>query len=216
MLAIHVVRSSNSHLYAEQLDQYFRARHDVYVKERGWTELDRPDGREIDQFDTPSAVYLMAIDGERVVGGHRLVPTSEPTLISDVFPFLALRGLPRRPDVCELSRIFVVRERRGAPSGGVESHILAGTMEYALAEEISQFTIVMETWWIPRLQEIGWNVKPLGIPVDIKGMLTVGVVVDVTEEAWEETRHRRDVPGSVLIWNGVDPSSRPIRRINAA
>jgi acyl-homoserine lactone synthase len=77
MLAIHVVRSSNSHLYAEQLDQYFRARHDVYVKERGWTELDRPDGREIDQFDTPSAVYLMAIDGERVVGGHRLVPTSE-------------------------------------------------------------------------------------------------------------------------------------------
>ena len=154
----------------------------------------------------------MAIDGDRVVGGHRLVPTSEPTLLSDVFPFLALRGLPRRPDVCELSRIFVVRERRGGPSGGVELHILAATMEYGLAEEILQFTIVMETWWIPRLQEIGWNVKPLGIPVDIKGMLTVGVVVDVTEEAWEETRHQRDVPGSVLVWNGIDPSSRPIRQ----
>ncbi len=216
MLAIHVVRDSNSHLYREQLNQYFRARHDVYVKERGWTELDRPDGREIDQFDTPSAVYLLAIDGGRVIGGHRLVPTSEPTLLSDVFPFLAMRGLLRRPDIYELSRIFVVRERRGEISGGVESHILSGTMEYALAEDILQFTIVMETWWIPRLQEIGWNVKPLGIPVDIKGMLTVAVSVDVTEQAWEETRHHRAIPGSVLVWNGIDPSSRPIRRINAA
>ena len=218
MLAVHVVRSDNSHLYAEQLDQYFRARHDVYVKERGWTELDRPDGREIDQFDTPNAVYLMAIDGGRVVGGHRIVPTSEPTLLSDVFPFLALRGMPRRPDVCELSRIFVVRERRGGVTGGVESYILAATMEYGLAEDIHQFTIVMETWWIPRLQEVGWNVRPLGIPTDIKGMLTVGVAVDVTEQAWEETRHRRAVPGSVLTWNGIDPLSQPqpLHRTNAA
>ncbi|MBX9843054.1 MAG: hypothetical protein K2Z80_14735 [Xanthobacteraceae bacterium] len=74
----------------------------------------------------------------------------------------------------------------------------------------------METWWIPRLQEIGWNVKPLGIPVDIKGMLTVGVSVDVTERAWEETRHHRAIPGSVLVWNGIDPPSHPIRRVDAA
>ena len=39
MLAVHVVRSSNSHLYTDQLDQYFRARHDVYVKERGFTKI---------------------------------------------------------------------------------------------------------------------------------------------------------------------------------
>src|SRR5262249_23853091 len=110
MLAVHVVRDSNRHLYADQLDQYFRARHDIYVKERGWKELDRPDGREIDQFDTPNAVYLVALDDGRVVGGHRLVPTSAPTLLSDVFPFLALRGVPRRQDIYELSRIFVVRE----------------------------------------------------------------------------------------------------------
>jgi acyl-homoserine lactone synthase len=198
MLAVHVVRDTNRHLYADELDQYFRARHDVYVKERGWTELDRPDGREIDQFDTPAAVYLMAIDGKRVVGGHRLVPTREPTLLTDVFPFLAMR------------------ERRGGVAGGVESHILAATMEYGLTEDIVQYTIVMETWWIPRLQEIGWNVKPLGMPVDIKGMLTVGVTVDVTEQAWEDTRHQRAVDGSVLVWNGIAPTSRPVRRIHAA
>ena len=39
MLAVHVVCNSNSHLYAEQLDQYFRARHEVYVKERGFTKI---------------------------------------------------------------------------------------------------------------------------------------------------------------------------------
>ena len=39
-------------LYARLLDDYFRIRHDIYVVERKWTELARPDGREIDQFDT--------------------------------------------------------------------------------------------------------------------------------------------------------------------
>lgn len=216
MVGIHVVRKENRHLYSDQLDQYFRARHDVYVKERKWMELDRPDGREIDQFDTSTTIYLMAIEAGRVVGGHRLVPTSEPTLLSDVFPQLALRDFVRSPAVVELSRIFVVRERRGGPSDGVESRILAGTMEYALAEGITQFTIVMETWWVSRLQECGWQVRPLGVPFDIAGMLTVGVSIDVTDEAWEQTCSSREVPGSVLVWNGISKPMDLPSRVRAA
>jgi acyl-homoserine lactone synthase len=213
---IHVVRQDNRHLYQNQLDEYFCARHDVYVKERRWMALDRPDGREIDQFDTAAAVYLMAIDRERVVGGHRLVPTSEPTLLSDVFPQLAMRGLIRSPRIVELSRIFVVRDRRGTVADGVESRILSGTMEYALAEGITHFNIVMETWWIPRLQECGWRVNPLGVPVDIAGMNTIGVSIDVTDEAWEETCAARSVSGSVLVWRGLEQPIMPRRRIHAA
>src|SRR5271165_6830798 len=61
-LEIHVVRKDNRHLYESYFDPYFRLRHEIYVKQRKWMALDRPDGREIDQFDTEEAVYLFCID----------------------------------------------------------------------------------------------------------------------------------------------------------
>jgi acyl-homoserine lactone synthase len=204
VIQLHVVGNANRYLYENELDQYFRARHQVYVKERGWKELDRPDGREIDQFDTTTTIYLIALENGRVFGGHRLIPTVGPTMMGDVFPQLAMRGLVCRADAYELSRIFVVSERRGEQrEPRVESIILAGTMEFALTQGISQFTIVMETWWIPRLRELGWNVRPLGAPVNINGMITIGVAIDVTERAWTETCNRRSVNSSVLAWRGA-------------
>ena len=71
MVELHVVCDANSHRYAYMLEHYFRIRHEIYVQERGWTELARPDGREINQFDKPDTTYLMTIEGNRVIGSHR-------------------------------------------------------------------------------------------------------------------------------------------------
>jgi len=205
MTELHVITHANRHLYSGALEEYFRLRHQIYVEERRWMDIARPDGREIDQFDTPDTVYLMAMEGSRVVGSHRLVPTDKPTLMSDLFPQLALRGLVRSPDVYELSRVFVVRDRRGDQvQPRVESIIMAGTMEFALIEGLSQFTIVMETWWVPRFQELGWNPRPLGVAVDIDGMSCIGVTIAVSEEVWRETCRKRAVDRPVLVWNGLD------------
>jgi acyl-homoserine lactone synthase len=205
MTELHVISHANRHLYKDALEEYFRLRHRIYVEERRWMQIARADGREIDQFDTPDTIYLMAMEGSRVVGSHRLVPTNKPNLMSDLFPQLALRGLVRSPHVYELSRVFVVRDRRGDQvQPRVESVIMAGTMEFGLLEGLSQFTIVMETWWLPRFQEIGWNPRPLGVAVDINGMSCIGVTVGVTEEAWRETCRKRAVDRPVLVWNGLD------------
>ncbi|MDU6244750.1 MAG: acyl-homoserine-lactone synthase, partial [Bradyrhizobium sp.] len=112
MPEIHVVRRDNRALYEKYFDPYYRLRHEIYVKQRKWMALDRPDGREIDQFDTEDSVYLFCIDKGQLIGSMRAVPTMVPTLMSDIFPYLNLRGPIQRPDVYELSRIFVIPERR--------------------------------------------------------------------------------------------------------
>ena len=61
MPEIHVVQRDNRHLYENYFDPYFRLRHDIYVKQRKWMALDRPDGLEIDAFDTEESVYLFAL-----------------------------------------------------------------------------------------------------------------------------------------------------------
>jgi acyl-homoserine lactone synthase len=91
----------------------------------------------------------------------RLVPTIAPTLLSELFPQLALNGPVRRPDVYELSRIFVVPNRRGEHAGPrAEAVIQAAAMEYGLSIGLSAFTIVLESWWLPRLLDQGWQARP--------------------------------------------------------
>lgn len=211
MLQVHVIRRENRESYAAILEDYFRLRHQMYVVERKWMALDRPDKREIDQFDTDDTVYLLALEDQSIVAGMRLVPTSAPTLLSDVFPQLASDGPIRRADIYELSRIFVVPKRRGEHGGPrAEAVIQAAAMEYGLSIGLSAFTIVLETWWLPRLLDQGWQARPLGLPVDIDGLSTVAVAVTVDDSGWTEICKRRAVPGSMLVWQGLADVQRHV------
>ena len=115
------------------MEQCFRGRYQVCVRERGWTELERSDGRETDQFDTEDAVHLLAIDGRQVIGGIRLNPTTGPTLLSEVFPYLSSGPLIRSPDVYDKNRPVDAKERRGGPRPSVEAYLIAGCVEFGLA-----------------------------------------------------------------------------------
>jgi acyl-homoserine lactone synthase len=160
---IHVVTKANRAIYQEQMEEQFHIRHDIYVKQRKWMDLDRPDGREIDQFDNDDATYLLMLEDNRVIGGSRFVPTIKPHLMSEVFAFLAnVRGVQRGHDIVEWTRIFIVPEKRSVFN---LKKMYAGVLEYCLNEGFNTITIVMETWWIPRFLELGWDVIPLGEPM---------------------------------------------------
>jgi acyl-homoserine lactone synthase len=81
---VHVIRRDNTHFYSEILEDYFRPRHQIHVLERKWAALDRPDKRKIDQFDTDETVYLLGLEGRSIIAGMRLVPTTAPTLLSNL------------------------------------------------------------------------------------------------------------------------------------
>src|SRR5256885_15204755 len=106
---IHVITSANRGLYGDELQEHFRIRHAIYVGERGWKALERADGLEKDQFDTGDAIYILGIEGGRVVGGSRLVPTIKPHLLSEIFPYLsAQRGVTRDSAGFGWGRLFFI------------------------------------------------------------------------------------------------------------
>jgi acyl-homoserine lactone synthase len=55
MTTIQVITGENKAEFADVLDEYFRLRHEVFVGERGWNDLRRPDGRDIDAYDNDNA-----------------------------------------------------------------------------------------------------------------------------------------------------------------
>jgi acyl-homoserine lactone synthase len=159
---IHIISFANRHLYEDVLEEHFRLRHDIFVEERRWETLRKPDRREIDSFDNEDTIYLLALEGRRVVGGHRLYPTTKPSMMSEIFPHLAdVRGCPSDPLIWEWSRYFIIRDRR---DGNLNLRLMAAVQEFCLAEGIAKISAIMETWWLPRFQEAGFKVTPLGLP----------------------------------------------------
>ncbi|OPZ00510.1 autoinducer synthase [Bradyrhizobium sacchari] len=185
---IHAISSINRHLYEDVLEQHFRLRHDIFVDERRWETLRRPDGREIDSYDDEDTVYLLALEGRRVVGGHRLYPTTKPSMMSDVFPHLAaIRGCPVDPLIWEWSRYFVVRDRR---DGALNLQLMAAVQEFCLNQGIAQVSAIMETWWLPRFHEAGFVVKPLGLPALVENAWTMAATIDIRRETLDALHDR--------------------------
>jgi acyl-homoserine lactone synthase len=197
---IHVISSMNRHLYGDAIETHFHIRHDIFVGERRWKELARANGKEIDSYDNADTVYLLTMEGERIIGGYRLCPTIGPNMIEQVFPVLAaVGGVPSDPLIWELSRYFVVRDRR---DGRVNLELMAAVQEFCLDEGITHVTAVIDIRWLPRLQQVGCVVHPLGLPRVVDGSWTIAVLTEISAETLDRVRHIGNITGSVLVRQG--------------
>jgi acyl-homoserine lactone synthase len=205
---IHVITSANRHLYQAELLAHFRLRHEIYVVERNWKDLARPDGLERDQFDNQDALYILATDNGQVIGGSRLLPTTRPHLLSEVFPHLAsVRGLPRAVDIYEWTRMFVIKSRReGRTMGGqARGMVICGVLEYCLDNGITGLTALIEMFWLPLFHSMGWNLMPLGLPELISGEWSIAVKMAINAQTLASTRAFHGIAGRVRV--GAQPTS---------
>ena len=200
MTEIHLITAANRHLYEEVIERSLRVRYNIFVGELGWAALQRSDGRDVDAYDQPDTVYMIGIDDDRIVGGQRLYPTTRPHLLSDVFPHLAhVKGIPIAPDIWEWTRYFVIKERR---SGRTDCRLLAAVQEFGIQEGISQLTAVVETWWLPRFQEAGFKIRPLGLPHLIENKWAIAAAIDVSPKSLDRVRTLAGLKGSTLVRRG--------------
>jgi acyl-homoserine lactone synthase len=154
----------------------------------------------MDAFDTEHAVYVLALDSiGKIVGGSRLVPTSQPHLLGNVFPELAPAGPPRAQDIFEWTRFFIspaLRSRGGSsPIAGV---VLCGVLEVARKLGIRQISVVCESFWPKRLRSLGWNIVELGDVMQHEDGDIIALLIDVTPEAISRTRHAYGISEPIL------------------
>jgi acyl-homoserine lactone synthase len=203
---IHIVNAENRSLYERELDQHHQLRHQYFYEDRGWTDLESRDGREYDPYDNASATYALAIEEDDVVGAARLYPTLRPHMLEEVCPQLAeVRGVPRGTNVYEWTRLFIVKSRReGRYGGDLVAQLFCGCFEHCLEEGIGDLSLVCEAWWLPRLQQLGWKISPLGLPGLIDNQWWVASVITVSQAALATTRAAYGISGSVMVRNGMN------------
>jgi acyl-homoserine lactone synthase len=186
---VHIVNGGNASLYVRELEQAYLLRHRVFVEERGWRCLRKADRREIDQFDSGDAIHIMEITAGQVIGYTRLLPTTRPHLLSDVYPELATRPIPRGAEIFEWTRYCVAPETRGDGAiGNTGSRLLYGVLAYALGEGIKCLTMETDPIWITRFLDFGFGVELLGLPQEFEGELAVALALCLSEEAVHRCR----------------------------
>ncbi|MBT1155873.1 autoinducer synthase [Aminobacter anthyllidis] len=190
MFKLHIVDWSNRRTYQDHLERYFRIRHEIYVIGRKWQQIDRPVPLEIDAFDTRDAIYLLGIDGSgNIAGGSRLVPTTKPHLLSDVFPMLARGAPPRDADLYEWTRFFIAPSlRMTARSSQAAGIVLCGLLEACLRLGVGKLSVVCEDFWPARLEQLGWSVTRLGEVLDHPDGRIVALLIQISSDALQSTR----------------------------
>ncbi|ESZ07984.1 autoinducer synthase [Mesorhizobium sp. L2C085B000] len=181
---LHIVTNENVDLYREEMQQAFRLRHKVFVEERGWSELRREDGQEIDRFDNEYAVHMLFIEGDHhVIGYQRLLPSTRPHLLSEVLSSLCEGERPVGPNIWEWTRYCVEagHRERGRMLSPVANALLGGIVEWGLHNGVDTIIIEMNPLWLLRLVQFHFRVTPLGLPQVISGEEAVAVTAKFDE-----------------------------------
>jgi len=187
------------------LDDMHRLRHRVFHDKLGWDVSSR-NGLEIDQFDALDPTYMLASDHHgHVEGTWRLLPTSGPYMLKDVFPQL-LRGerAPEDPDIWEISRFAVSPRndysRAQANLNEISFDMIRAAYDFAVAKGISHYvfatSVALERLFLC-----------LGLPVyrfgdqkaqRIGKVLSVGCWLDVNEQFQRAVSYTGEAPRNVL------------------
>lgn len=171
MTLIQIIHGQDIHDHKDAMEQVWHLRHEVFVVEKNWQALNKPDKREIDQFDDDHAVHMLFWDDEEVVGYQRMLPTTRPYLLTDVYPHLCEAELPQSPNVWEWTRFAVKTEHRtrGRMLSPIANQLLSAIVEWGLASNVSSIIIEMNPLWLLRLAQLHFRTVPLGLLQKIDG-----------------------------------------------
>ncbi|MER9435844.1 acyl-homoserine-lactone synthase [Mesorhizobium sp. M0618] len=178
-----IVTVQNAVNYQREMDQAFHLRHRVFVEEKGWTDLRREDGREIDGFDDEHAVHMLFTVEERVVGYQRMLPLTRPHLLSEVLPDLCDGARPSGDNIWEWTRYCVEPQyrERGRMLSPVANALLSGIVEWGLGRGVDTIIIEMNPLWLLRLVQLHFRVTPLGLPRIVGNEDTLAVTASFDE-----------------------------------
>lgn len=156
------------------------------------------DGRyEMDQFDTATAAYIIAVDATGIhEASMRMLPSTEPHLLGTLFPHLCPGGVPVGERVWESTRLCLPSRHGAARRLELRNALISAMVDFALARGIERITGVIPDGFRKQVLAMGWKAEPIGPAVRINGGPIGAFAIDIA----------RDTPDR-LRWTGVYASA---------
>jgi acyl homoserine lactone synthase len=152
-------------LFRPELTEMHRLRYRVFKERLAWTVTTQGD-QEIDSFDASSPVYLLHRRGDHspIEGCVRLLPSTGPTMLRDVFGVLTEgNAVATTPAVWESSRFAVDTSRADHPTRGglapATYELFAGMIEFGLYRKLIAIMTVTDVRMERILRRVDWPLR---------------------------------------------------------
>ena len=177
---IVVIEQYNAHQYSGLMDQMFQMRARVFHDRLRWN-VRVVDGRERDKYDDEGPVYVIYTDDRmrEVKGSLRLLPTTGPTLLADIFSDTLPAGVHlSAPTIWECTR-FCLDDRLLASGPGHQllldsTALIAGSFEVAMRAGIETIIGNFDSSMLRLYRQIGCEVEVLGSTLRYGGAIYLG------------------------------------------
>lgn len=177
-----VITPENRQIRDTEMRSMFIDRKKIFVDFLKWDVPVVDDRYEMDQYDNDDAIYLIATDPETRMhlSSVRILPTTRPHLLGDVFPQLCARGVPIGEDIWEISRLCTSPGLESDVALRARREVATALVEFALLFGITTYTGVAHMQWMSQVLAAGWDAAPLGLPQTIGDAQISAVRINIT------------------------------------
>ncbi|HTO60061.1 MAG TPA: acyl-homoserine-lactone synthase [Bradyrhizobium sp.] len=188
-----------AHQHGQAWISHHRLRYKMFVARQKWSVPHYQD-MEYDEFDTPAATYILAVDDQnRALGCTRLTPTTRPYMVKSLWPDLADVELPQTDSIWEASRFGCDRDIDSSTRRDVVAHLILGCQEFGVARGISRYLGVMPTWVFKYvISGNGCPVTYIGPTLQQYGHEIVAAYIDVSPSTLEAVRRHTGLRSALL------------------
>ncbi len=157
-------------LNADLLDQMFLMRARAFKVRRRWS-VEIKDGLERDGFDDCAPQYLLAHADGILLGSLRILPSTGPTMIADVFPeILDGQNIPTGPHIAEVSRLcidpLVIMDKTDTATPNAITRAMLSALFAKMGHTQVQTLVAVHDLMVERiLRQAGWPPQRLGRPI---------------------------------------------------
>lgn len=204
---IELIAPSHHHGFADALQDMYRLRCRVFHQRLEW-EVPVTDGLETDQYDRLDPVYLLSRDHGHLQGCVRLLPSTGPNMLSDVFSYLMDGNpVPNDPSIWESSRFALEippgssRSEKGLSEATFE--LFAGMIEFGLSRALTEIITVTDVRIERILRRAQWPLRRLGGAHSVGNTLAVAGSLEISHHALRQLRQACGISRRVL-WAPVD------------
>lgn len=163
------------------LREMFRARKQVFADLLKWEVPVIGGEYEVDEFDNEKAIYIIASsDDGRHMASARLLATTRPHILGNLFADLCQDAVPRGPQTFEITRFCLDRRLSATERRFARNCLVSGIVGFALRHRIRTYTGVAEMAWLQQILAFGWDCRPLGEPRLAGGTLIGALSISIS------------------------------------
>jgi len=180
-MPIHTLHSM-SEANGPLLRAMFEARKRVFVDLLKWDVPVLAATWELDHFDNEDARYIIIADGQgEHLASARLLKTTQPHLLDQLYPELVEGTIPTGSDTFEITRFCIDPRQRAPERREARDMLVTALTNHALAAGITRYTGVAEIGWYQQIAAFGWDCEALGSPRIIEGRMLAAMIIAIDE-----------------------------------